>query len=336
MPTASAGNILFSKLVAFKEATPGTIPTLTSGGRKLLINPTGYITVGTNIDLGSDRSVSVRNPQIATNATIVSTEPTASVSVPAISADELAVWLSMGKTVTAGTVSAGVYTWDYDYSMTSANNPTTYTLVATDGAQAYTLNYSLTENISISADRNGLTSLSASLFSQAIGTTSAVTAEGVPTSPFMAGRLWKAYTHTSFPGTADGTQYDYVLDFSLSDFATGNMKQAYLAGTTSFSTNAESAPFTGTLSMTVSANAAAVSSWYTKLQTASPQYVRLSWVGTSHEVHILAAVVPTDVQPIASAEDGLTTYSVTGSLVYDPSSAKSLRILVKNSINVLP
>ena len=37
MPAASAGNVLFSKLVAFKEATPGTIPTLTSGGRKLLV-----------------------------------------------------------------------------------------------------------------------------------------------------------------------------------------------------------------------------------------------------------------------------------------------------------
>lgn len=51
MPAASAGNVLFSKLVAFKEATPGTIPTLTSGGRKLLVSPTGVISDGTTIEL---------------------------------------------------------------------------------------------------------------------------------------------------------------------------------------------------------------------------------------------------------------------------------------------
>ena len=51
MPAASAGNVLFSKLVAFKEATPGTIPTLTSGGRRLLVTPTGVISDGVTIDL---------------------------------------------------------------------------------------------------------------------------------------------------------------------------------------------------------------------------------------------------------------------------------------------
>ncbi len=65
MPAASAGNVLFSKLVAFKEATPGTIPTLTSGGRKLLVTPTGVISEGTTIELGTERSVALRNPQVS-------------------------------------------------------------------------------------------------------------------------------------------------------------------------------------------------------------------------------------------------------------------------------
>jgi len=340
MPTASAGNILFSKLVAYSEATAGTIPTAnfsnSAKGRKMLIQPTGYITVGTNLELGGERSVSLRNPQIATTATVVSTEPTASLTVPAVTAEELAVWLSMTKTVTAGTVSTGVYSWDYDFSMTAANSPTTYTLVATDGQQAYTLNYSLLENLTLNADRNGLTSLSASVFSQSIGTTSSTTSEATPTSPFMAGRLWTAYTHTAFPGTADGSAYSYLLDWSLNNFTSGNMKQAYLNGTTSFSTNAESGVFGGELQLTVSATASAVSTWYTKLQSALPQYVRLSYIGSASEVHVMCAIVPTDVKPIASAEDGLTTYSITGSLVYDPSSAKSLRIFIKNAINTLP
>jgi hypothetical protein len=340
MATASAGNILFSKLVAYSEATAGTIPTANfsnaAKGRKLLIQPTGYITVGTTLELGSDRSVALRNPLIATTATVVSTEPTASVTVPAVTAEELAIWLSMGKTVTAGTVSAGLFSWDYDYSMTTANSPTTYTLVATDGMQAYTLNYSLTDNITINADRNVLTSLSASIFSQAIGKTSSTTSEATPASPFLAGRLWNLYTHTSFPGTADGSVYSYLLDFSLSNFSTGNMKQAYLNGTTSFSTNAESGPFGGELQLTVSATSSAVSTWYDKMQSALPQYVRLSWTNGTQDIQILAAIVPTEVQPIGSSEDGLTTYAITGTLVYDPTSSKSLRIVIKNAINALP
>ena len=65
MPAASAGNVLFSKLVAFKEATPGTIPTLTSGGRKMLVSPTGVISDGVTIELGAERSVALRNPLIS-------------------------------------------------------------------------------------------------------------------------------------------------------------------------------------------------------------------------------------------------------------------------------
>jgi len=78
MPAASAGNVLFSKLVAFKEATPGTIPTLTSGGRRLLVSPTGVISDGVTIELGAERSVALRNPLISTTGTVVSIEPTLS------------------------------------------------------------------------------------------------------------------------------------------------------------------------------------------------------------------------------------------------------------------
>ena len=335
MPAASAGNILFSKLVAFKEATAGTIPTLTSGGRKLLVTPTGAITTGTTIELGADRSVALRNPMIATTGVIVSQEPTVSATVPAISVGELPIWLSMTKTVSA-TGTATPYLWDYDYSMTTANSPTSYTLVATDGQQQYALNYSLAESITLAADRSGLTSLSANLFSQSIAKNSATLAETVPASPFMAGRLWTAYqSGTVFPGTASGTALTYLLDFSL-DWNAGITKQAYLAGTAVFSTHAESAPFTGTLTMTVSSTSQAVSVWYDAYQAATPVGVRLNWTNGTQSVNVMTMIVPTEVQPMAGAEDGLTTYSVTGTLVYDPTSAKSLRIIVGSDLATLP
>jgi hypothetical protein len=336
MPAASAGNVLFSKLVAFKEATPGTIPTLTSGGRRMLVSPTGYITTGTTIDLGAERSVAIRNPLISTTATIVSVEPTLSASVPAVSIGELPIWLSMTRTVSpSGT--AAPYAWDYSYSMgTAVNNPTSYTMVATDGLQQFAVNYCLAESITIAADRSGLTNLSANLFAQNIAKNTAVLAETTPTSPFMAGRLWNAYqSGTVFPGTASGTALTYLLDFSL-EFNAGITKQAYLAGTTTFSTHAESNPFTGTLTMTVSSTANSISTWYDAYQAATPVGVRLTWTDGTRSAHILAMVVPTEVQPMAGAEDGLTTIAVTGTLVYDPTSTKSLQIVVNSDLSALP
>ena len=335
MPAASAGNVLFSKLVAFKEATPGTIPTLTSGGRKLLVTPTGVISEGTTIELGTERSVALRNPLIGSTGTIVSVEPTLSATVPAVSVGELPLWLSMTRTDTpSGT--AAPYEWDYDYSMTAANDPTSYTLIATDGTQAYAANYCLAESITIAADRSGLTNLSANLFAQQIAKNSATLAEGTPTSPFMAGRLWNAFQHGStFPGTADGTAYEYLLDFSL-EFNAGITRQSYLAGTTVFSTHSESNPFSGTLTMTVSSTSSAVSTWYDAYQAATPKGVRLTWSNGTYSAHILAMIVPTEVQQMAGAEDGLTTMAVTGTLVYDTVSAKSLRIVVNSDLAALP
>jgi hypothetical protein len=335
MPAASAGNVLFSKLVAFKEATPGTIPTLTSGGRKLLVAPTGVISDGTTIELGAERSVALRNPLIGTTGTVVSIEPTLSATVPALSIGEFPIWMSMLGTATpAGT--AAPYIWDYDFSMTASNNPKSYTLIATDGVQAYAANYCLAESLTIAADRSGLTNLSASLFAQNIAKNSATLAETTPTSGFLAGRLWTAFqSGTVFPGTASGTAYNYLLDFSL-EFNAGLMRQAYLAGTTVFSTHAESAPFTGTLTMTVSSTASAVSVWYDAYRAATPVGVRLAWTDGTNTANIMTMIVPTEVQQMAGAEDGLTTMAVTGTLVYDPTSAKSLRIIVGSDLAALP
>ena len=161
-------------------------------------------------------------------------------------------------------------------------------------------------------------------------------AETTPTSSFIAGRMWTAFqSGTVFPGTASGTAYDYLLDFSL-EFSAGVMRQSYLAGTTSFSTHAESGPFTGTLTMTVSSTASAVTTWFDAYRAATPVGVRLAWTNGTTSANIMTMIVPTEVQQMAGAEDGLTTMAVTGTLVYDPTSAKSLRIIVGSDLAALP
>jgi hypothetical protein len=50
----------------------------------------------------------------------------------------------------------------------------------------------------------------------------------------------------------------------------------------------------------------------------------------------MTMIVPTEVQQMAEAEDGLTTMSVTGTLVYDATSAKTLRIICGSDLAALP
>jgi hypothetical protein len=341
MAVASSGNILFSSLVGKAEGTAGTSPSFAAGGRKFLVEPTGLITVGKTWDLGEGRSLSLRNPIVATTATLLSTEPELSVSVPAVSIDELSIWLGMatGPVITGA---SSPYTWTYDWAMGTANNGgTSYSFISYDahggtaaGGNAYLLNYCLPRSISINADRSGLTSLSADLFAQNIAESTAVAAAAtaVPVSKFMSGRLWSVATGTAL-ASGTFTSYNYALDLGLT-INTGIQKQAYLAGTTVFSTHAESDPFGGELTLTVQSNAAASLAWYQSL--GSQKFVRLSWTDGTFTATIYTSIIVSEVSPISGSEDGLTTMSISGTLAYDPTSGKTMQIVIANNINALP
>jgi hypothetical protein len=341
MPVANSGNILFSSLVGKAEGTAGTSPSFASGGRKFLVEPTGLITLGQTFDLGETRSVSFRTPIIAGASTLLSVEPELSVSVPAVSIDELSVWLSMSTTpvATAGTVAPYVYT--YDWAMgTAQNTPISYSFISMDaqggtaaGGNAYLLNYCLPTTLGIAADRAGLTSLSASMFAQNVAVSTAVPAAStaVPTSKFLSGRLWQVATGTAL-ATGTFTSYNYALDFDLS-INTGIVRQAYLSGTTVFSTHAESDPFGGEISLTVQSNKAANDAWFAKL--GQQQYVRLSWTDGTYSATIYLSIIVSEVQPISGSEDGLTTMAITGTLAYDATSGKTIQVVIGNSLATL-
>lgn len=340
MPAASAGNILFTKAVAFGETTYGTIPTLTSGGRRLVVSPTGIINPGTTIELGEDRAVALRNPIIGSTAVVVSQEPTISLDAPSLSLEDWVFYLQGIKAVSpSGT---GPYTWSYDISMTASNTPKSYSIVMTDGVQAFVTNYTMLSSLSISADRNGLTTARAEFFAQALAKDSTTLADTVQSAvTYLPGRLWKPYFHTSFPTVSQGTAYSYLLDWSL-DITPGNARQAYQNGTLTMSTHAESEPFKGQIQLTVSANASAISELYDAYQSASVKYLRLEWTNglastALRSANICMAFIPTEVTPIANAEDGLTTVTVQGQLVTDVAgSSKTLLVELKNGLSAAP
>jgi len=342
MPLASAGNILFTKAVAFVEATAGTIPTLTSGGRRLLAGKTGVIALNQEWNLGEDRAVALRNPIISTGATLISSEPELTFDVPAISVGELPVWLSGVQTVTPS--GAGPYIWDFKPTLTSTSNaPKSYSIVTTDGQQQYVANYCLPTTLGLSADKAGLTGLTGTVFAQAVAKNSATLADALPTSPFLSGRLWLASVYSNAAAIASdtttntrptgGTAYNYLLDFDLS-LETGITKQSYLNGTTSFTTHAESAALGGTFNFTVSSTSSAVTTWFDSIGSA--RYVCLKNTVGSYGVDIQVAFIVTDVTLIGGEDEGLTTYSVSGTLAYDPTWASTWRIIVTSDLATLP
>ena len=341
MPVSTAGNILFTKAVAFGESTYGTSPTLTSGGRRLVVGPTGIINPGTNIELGEDRAVALRNPILGTTAVVVSKEPTISLDAPSLSLEDWVFYLQGIKAVSPSGASAP-YTWSDDISMTASNSPKSYSIVMTDGAQAFLTNYTMLTSLSISADRNGSTTARAEFFAQNLAKDSTALTDTVQSAvTYMPGRLWKPYFHTSFPTVSDGTAYSYLLDWSL-DITPGNARQAYQNGTLTMSTHAESEPFMGQISLTVSANAAAYTELYDAYQSASVKYLRLEWTNglastALRSANICLAFIPTEVTPLANAEDGLTTVTVQGQLVTDVAGAsKTLLIELKNGLSTAP
>ena len=342
MPAGSqTGSILFASLIGKQESGYGTAATFTTGGRKFLVEPTGLITLGRTWELGEERSIAYRAPIIATTATLISNEPELSVSVPAASIDEASIWYGMAFSPTiSGT--AAPYTWVIDPSNgTATQSPTSYSFISqdalggtTNGGNAYLINGALPTEISISAERSGLTSMSATLFAQNVAetTTNPAASTAIPTSVFMPGRLWKVAIGTAL-ATGTFTDYGYALDMSLT-LQTGIAKWSALNGTATISGFAETARLGGELTMTVQSNAEASSKFFQQL--GSQEFIRLTWTDGTYSLTIHLSTVIAEVTPISGEDEGITTMAITARVATDPVSLKPFKITAVNTISALP
>jgi hypothetical protein len=341
MPAANSGSILFSSLIGKAEGTAGTSASFATGGRKFLVEPTGLITLGKTWDLGEERSIAYRAPIIATQATLVSNEPEVSVSVPAASIDEASIWYGMAFAPSiSGTVAP--YTWTIDPSNgTASQSPTSYSFISQDalggtasGGNAYLITYAMPTEISISAERSGLTSLTATLFAQNVTetTTNPAASTAIPTSVFMPGRLWKVALGTAL-ATGTFTDYGYALDLSLT-LQTGLAKWSALSGTATISGHAETARLGGELTMTVQSNAEASSKLFASY--GAQKFIRLTWTDGTYSLTIYLSTVISDFAPIAGEDEGITTATVSARIATDPVSLKPFKIVSVNSVAALP
>jgi hypothetical protein len=443
MAAINSGSVLLSKAVLKSESTFGTSPSFTSGGRRLNINPTGYITTGVTVDDQSDKSIGLLVRGVGSRATITAKMPTISLSAPALSVNELAIYMAGVENVAPGVAgSAAIGTaglnipgtanvWDFTLGtafLAGNVSPKSYSIVATGGngnpgVEQYLLNYVLPTKISIKA-ADGLTTATIDAFGQTLAKNTTVLADTLPTDVVnMAGRLWKAYYYTSaanfttdaspaastatvtnvtasggtvtytaantftagqpvlisginptaYNGVATiatatgssftvlssgtgtyvsggpavatnvtaaisgGSAFAYISDWGL-DLETPNKPLAYLAGTVSFTGHSSQANnLNGTISLTVSGGTDAIAQIFDAYNAATPTYWRFNWTDGQRIVDILAAVVFTDVQPLAGDNDGVTNITATGTMVYDTTAASAGRIrIISDTLSVLP
>jgi hypothetical protein len=341
MPAANSGSILFSSLIGKAEGTAGSAANFATGGRKFLVEPTGLITLGRTWELGEERSIAYRAPIIATTATLVSNEPEISVSVPAASIDEASIWYGMAFSPTiSGTVAP--YTWTFDPSNgTASQSPTSYSFISQDalggtagGGNAYLITYAMPTEISISAERSGLTSMSATLFAQNVTetTTNPAASTAIPTSVFMPGRLWKVAIGTAL-ATGSFSDYGYALDMSLT-LQTGLAKWSALSGTATISGHSETARLGGELTMTVQSNASASSTFFQSI--GAQKFIRLTWADATYSLTVYLSTVISDFSPISAEDEGITVAAVTARIATDPVSLKPFKIVSVNSVAALP
>ena len=309
------------------------------------VTPTGVVSLGREFDTGADRTIGIRNPLIASRVVQLSENPEVTIDAPAVTTDDLAVWLSSVQKTNAGgtpTGTAAPYTWamPIGLSVGSAIAPKSVEAIVLDNNQGYHISGILPTSVSLSADNSGLTSLSVSAFAKAVTKTSQATADAVDvTGRSMPGRLWQLSYGTAFltAGTSGGTAFTHLMDWSM-ELQTGMAPINAQAGAiTAADYNQFAGPVGGTLSLTVASNDLAVAQLFDKLGTKS--YWRLHWEDAGspkHEVDILVCAVPTQVEIMAGDADGLITYSAELMLATDDNGTASVTLQVKNSLSVLP
>lgn len=339
------GTVLFSKLVLKGESSygSGAAGDFSSGGRRMTVTPTGVISLGREYDTGADRTVGLRTPVIGTRITQLTENPELTLEAPAVTTDDLAVWMAMVEKTAGGTASgtAAPYTWARAIGMDSTTNaPLSGEAIVTDGNQSYFVNGILPTTVSVSAEASGLTTLNVAAFGKSVSKTSQATSETLATDQrALSGRLWQASYGTAFlsAGTSGGTAFTHLYDWSL-ELTTGFAPINTQAGVLTLADyNQFATGFGGTLSMTVASNPAAVAQFYDKLGTLG--FWRLHWEDTAspaHSVDFLVAAVPTSVEVIAGDQEGLVTYAIEMTLAYDPTSGKVFQYQVKNGLSAQP
>jgi hypothetical protein len=246
--------------------------------------------------------------------------------------DELIYPFSQLKGGVTGVGAGADKTWTYAPSQTGANAQESFTFEFGDDVQGWKGGYGQMSDWTLAAAKGGLTSLQFNAFvQQATKATKTVVAanQGVQ----IPGKLWKwrfAAAQAGLAGASDKTT-DAPVDFTLA-VQTGIIRRDYMTGQLYFDQTVEGQDLKADLTFHVESTAFTISEFYDKWNTGgSPttDFIQMKAVGptlgsSNYSAQIQLAVIYTDVNVIASQDNGVNLYEIKASTVIDPTWAQSI------------
>lgn len=328
----------YTKAVIGKEATAGTA---VAGSRLLYPDGTGYFSIDPMLTFGEDANRGTKtHVTYATSQGIAAAITYRTPAQRGVGFDELVIPFSQIKGAVTGSGATAAKVWTFTPTQGSASNQEAFTWEVGDDVQSWRMEYGQVSRWRLSAGVDQPTMLEMDVFARQASVTSTIS-NPTPTNPVgIPGKNWKvrfATTQAAINATADET--NFLLDFDL-DVTTGLVPRRYQDGNTYFGQSVEGNPLDFTITLHGESTSQA-STRYAKWINGQVEFMRLRANGaalgsTTYAAQVDLAVLWTNVQPIASADEGVNVWEFTGRAAYDSTWDAAIVAHLINSVTLLP
>lgn len=334
-----AGLQHYTRLAIAKETTAGTPLVAT---RLLYPDATGFFNIDKMLTFNEDANRGTKTH--VTQATQQGVGVTLTYRTPSntgISYDELVIPFSQIKGGQTGAGGTAAKVWTFTPTQNATSSQEAYTWEFGDDNESWRAEYGQVSRWRLSAAVDQPTQLEMDVFARQASITSTIS-KPTPKDPVrIPGGTWKVYFATTQAAlNATSATTNFMLDFDL-DVTTGLVPRRYQDGNLYFGQSQEGAPLDFTLTLHGESTSVA-STRYAKWENGQVEFIRLrndstaSVGSTTYAAQVDLAVLWTNVQPIASADDGVNVWEFTGRAAYDATWDGSIVGTLVNSVTTLP
>lgn len=334
-----AGLQHYTKLTVGKETSAGT---RVAGSRLLYPDGTGFFSIDPMLTFNDDANRGTKTH--VTQAVQQGIQAAITYRTPAntgISYDELVIPFSQIAGGVTGSGATAAKVWAFTPTQGSSSSQESYTFDVGDDNQAWAMEYGQVSRWRLSAAVGQPTQLEMDIFARQASVVSTISNPTATNPVRIPGASWKVYfatTQAALNATAATT--NFLLDFDL-DVTTGLVPRHYQDGNLYFGQSQEGAPLT--FNLTIHGESTSVASTrYAKWVNKQVEFVRLrndstaSVGSTTYAAQVDLAVLWQNVQPIASADDGVNVWEFQGIAANDPTWNNSISAALVNSVSALP
>lgn len=330
----------FTRLTVGREGTAGQA---VAGSRLLYPDGTGFFTIDPMLTFGESANRGTKTHVVrAVSQGIAAGIAFRTPADRGIAFDELVIPFSQihgGNNPTgSGATAAKVWTFTPDQDATAS--PRTYTFEPGDDNMSWRMEYGQVSRWRLSAAIDAPTQLEMDIFARQASITSTLS-NPTPTDPVpIPGKQWGVRFATAQAGlNAASDEANFMLDFDL-DVTTGMVPRRYQDGNDYFGQSVDGQRLDFVLTMHGESTSVA-STRYAKWINQQVEFVRLRANGaslgsTTYAAQLDLGVLWSNIQPIASADEGVNIWEFTGRAAYDPTWDNSIVAHLIGSVTQLP